>query len=135
MPLKKIRLEIITPERVVYDKEVEFIEATAIDGEIGILPGHAPLVTGLKTGLLRVNKNGDVLKISISEGFMEVQPARITILIRTAELPHEIDIERARKAMGRAEERLSSNDDKINYTRAEAALERAIARLKAAGEK
>jgi len=125
-----IRLDIVTPERVVYSEEIDLLVAPAIDGEIGILPKHTPLVTGLKIGVLRVKKDTEETKIPISEGFMEVKPEQINVVVRTAELPHEIDIERAKKALERAKKRLEK-DSKIDYTRAEAALERALARLKA----
>ncbi|MDI3547296.1 MAG: F-type H+-transporting ATPase subunit epsilon [Halanaerobiales bacterium] len=126
-----IRLEVVTPERVVYSEDINLMEAPAIDGAIGILPRHAPLVTVLKTGVLKVASGGKRFKIAISEGFMEVKPDQINVVVRTAELPHEIDVERARKAKERAEERLRSERSEIDFARAEAALERAIARLKA----
>lgn len=128
-----VRLDIVTPERVVYSEDINVLVAPAIDGEIGILPRHVPLVTGLTAGVLQIKKDGEEIKISISDGFMEVKPDNISIVVRTAELPHEIDIERARNALNRAKERLNSSDSKIEYARAEAALERAISRLKAGG--
>ncbi|ACL70528.1 F0F1 ATP synthase subunit epsilon [Halothermothrix orenii] len=128
-----IRLEVVTPEKVVFSEPVNILIAPAIDGEIGILPKHTPLVTGLKTGVMRVKKDGEEVKISISEGFMEVKPDEINVIVRTAELPHEIDVERARDALKRAEKRLNSRNDRIDRARARAAFERAIARLKAAG--
>jgi F-type H+-transporting ATPase subunit epsilon len=81
----KIGLEIVTPERLVYNNQINFLEATAIDGEIGILPGHAPLVTILKEGILRVTREGQRLNIEISEGFMEVKPGKINIIVGRAE--------------------------------------------------
>lgn len=127
-----IKLEIVTPSEIVYSEEIDFLKAPAIDGEIGILPKHAPLVTGLKTGLLRLKKGGEDIKVSISEGFIEVKPTNINIVVRTAELPYKIDIERAKRAKERAEERLNKRSDRqVDYARAEAALKRALARLKA----
>ncbi|MFP4016867.1 MAG: F0F1 ATP synthase subunit epsilon [Halanaerobiales bacterium] len=125
-----IKLDIVTPDDVVYSEDIEFIEAPAIDGLIGILPRHAPLVTGLKTGVLQIKKGEENIFIPISDGFMEVKPDIINVVVRTAELPHKIDVERAKRAKERAEKRLKKDGD-IDFTRAEAALERAIARLKA----
>ena len=131
-----IKLEIVTPAGKKYSGDVEYLEPPALDGEIGILPGHAPLVTGLKIGLLELKKGEERLVIPISEGFMEVTPDNINIIVRTAELPEEIDVERARRAKERAEKRLNGADvgelDYVDYVRARAALERALARLKAA---
>ena len=126
-----IKLDIVTPEEITYSEDIEVMEAPAIDGQIGILPRHAPLVTALKIGVLRVVENGEELFISISEGFMEVKPEHINVVVRTAELPEEIDVERAQSAKERAEERLESDDEKIDKTRAQAALQRAMARLSA----
>lgn len=128
---KTIKLEVITPQRVVYSQEINVLVAPAIDGNIGILANHTPLITGLKTGVLQVKKDEEKLKISISKGFMEVKEQQINIVVRTAELADEIDINRAKSARKRAEERLQKKDSKIDQARAEAALERALARLKA----
>ncbi|MFW6256571.1 MAG: F0F1 ATP synthase subunit epsilon [Bacillota bacterium] len=128
---KTTALEVVTPEGVTYDEDIEALEAPAVDGLIGIWPRHAPLVTALKIGVLQVQTPGEDLPISISGGFMEVKPDQVNIVVRTAELPGEIDEERARRAKERAQERLESDNDNINYARAEAALERALARLDA----
>lgn len=124
-------LEIVTPRKIVYKEDINVLEAPAIDGLIGILPRHAPLVTVLKSGVIKITTTNNKIKMSISNGFMEVKPDQINIVVETAELPEEIDVERARKARERAKKRLEGNDDNIDYARAEAALERAIARLKA----
>ncbi|MFW6386355.1 MAG: F0F1 ATP synthase subunit epsilon [Bacillota bacterium] len=130
---KKIHLEVVTPERVTYSDDIIFLEAPAEDGLIGILPNHAPLVTALDIGTLLVRKDvEDEFLLPISEGFMEVKPDQINVVVRTAELPSEIDVERAERAKERAQERLEKDSDKINYVRAEASLERALARLRAA---
>ncbi|MEJ6951270.1 F0F1 ATP synthase subunit epsilon [Natronospora cellulosivora (SeqCode)] len=126
-----VKLDIVTPEELVYSEDIEILVAPAIDGEIGILPNHVPLVTGLDTGILRIKKDGEELKVPISDGFMEVKPDGISVVVRTAELPHHIDPERAAKALERAKKRMTQNDNKIDQARAKAALERAIARLKA----
>ncbi len=129
---KKIRLDVVTPEEKVYSEDINVLEATAIDGLIGILPNHAPLVTSLKIGYLKIIKKDEEFEIAISEGFMEVQPDQINVVVRTAELPHEIDLSRAEKAKKRAEERLEAKSDRVDYMRAEAALKRAISRIKVA---
>lgn len=126
-----IKIEIVTPFGIIYKDEIDFFKAPAIDGEIGILPGHAPLVTGLEIGTLYIKKGEEEINIAISEGFIEVKPSNINVVVRTAELSEEIDVERARRAKERAEKRLAKRDNSIDYARAEAALKRAMARLKA----
>ncbi|PUU94422.1 MAG: F-type H+-transporting ATPase subunit epsilon [Halanaerobium sp.] len=129
----KIQLEVVTPQKMVYSEKVDLIEGPAIDGLIGILPNHAPLVTAMQIGVVRVVKDGEETQIAISEGFMEVQPDKINLVVRTAELPEEIDVDRAKSARDRAEEKLEKDHDNIDFAKAEAAYDRALARLKAAG--
>lgn len=125
-----IKLDVVTPERVVYSDDVNMIIARAMDGDLGVLANHAPLVTALKIGILRIKQNDRYSHIAISGGgFMEVTPEKITILADTAEKPGEIDPERARKAKERAEKRISAPREDIDITRAEAALRRATTRL------
>jgi F-type H+-transporting ATPase subunit epsilon len=131
-PKKQILLEIITPKEIVFKEKVDVLEAPAVDGLIGILPRHAPLITALKTGVIRVKQETNERYISVSEGIMDVKPDQVNIVARTAELPEEIDLERAKKAKERAKERLEKSSTKIDQARAEGALERAIARIKAA---
>ncbi|TDP91756.1 ATP synthase F1 subcomplex epsilon subunit [Halanaerobium saccharolyticum] len=129
----KIQLDVVTPEKLVYSEQVDLIEGPAIDGLIGILPDHAPLVTAMQIGVVRVVKDGEETQIAISDGFMEVQPDRINLVVRTAELPEEIDVDRAKSARDRAEEKLEKDHDNIDFAKAEASYDRALARLKAAG--
>ncbi|MBS3811111.1 MAG: F0F1 ATP synthase subunit epsilon [Halanaerobiales bacterium] len=131
-PKKKIVLEIITPGETVFKEKVNLLEAPAVDGLIGILPRHAPLITALKTGVIRVVINDKERFISVSEGIMDVKPDQVNIVARTAELPENIDLERAKEAKERAEERLKESSAKIDHARAEGAMERAISRIKAA---
>lgn len=126
-----IKLEIVTPFGIIYNEEIDFLKASAIDGEIGILPQHAPLVTGLEIGILHIRKGEAEIKIAVSEGFIEVKPSNINVIVRTAEQEVEIDVERARRAKERAEKRLATRNSSIDQARAEAALKRALARLKA----
>ncbi len=131
-PKKQILLEIITPKKTVFKEKVDVLEAPAVDGLIGILPRHAPLITALKTGVIRVKQETNERYISVSEGIMDVKPDQVNVVARTAELPEEIDVERAKKAKERAKERLEESSSKIDNARAEGALERAMARIKAA---
>jgi len=129
--MAQVKLDIITPERVVYRQPVDMLVARAIDGDIGIMPGHTPLVTALETSVLKIIKDGEETPVPISDGFLEVKPDQINVIVRTAELPEEIDVERAREARERAERRLREERARFDETRAQAALERAIARIDA----
>ena len=127
-----VKLDIVTPERVAYSEEIDMLVATAIDGDIGILPGHTPLVTGLIPNVLKVHEGDREIHISVSEGFMEVKPEEINVVVRTAEFPEEIDVDRAKRAKERAEERLEKESGRISDARARSSLERALARINAA---
>jgi F-type H+-transporting ATPase subunit epsilon len=127
-------LEVVTPERVLQSNEVSFTVVPAIDGELGVMKNHAPLVAALNIGVLRyVDAAGSEKRIAISGGFIEVLDNEGRVLAETAEHGHEIDVLRAKAARERAERRLQQRAENINYVRAEQALKRAIARLKAAG--
>jgi len=130
---EKIQLDVVTPEELVYSDKIDLLEGPAIDGLIGILPKHAPLVTAMKIGIVRIMKDGEETEIAISDGFMEVLPDRINLVVRTAELPDMIDIDRAEAAKERAKERMEKASEQVDFARAEAAYDRAISRLKAAG--
>ncbi|MGM0471025.1 MAG: F0F1 ATP synthase subunit epsilon [Bacillota bacterium] len=129
---KTVQVDILTAERVVYSEEVEMVIVPAIDGDLGILPNHAPLITGLDIGEIKIKQDGKEYEIATSGGFMEVNPDQINILADTAEFPDEIDVDRAKDAKERAERRLNSNDSKINAARADMALKRAINRIRVA---
>ena len=126
---KTIRLDIVTPEKLVYSEDVNMVIARTTSGDIGILPGHAALVAALVIWPLRIITDNGESQISISGGFIEVQPEKITILANAAELPDEIDIARAEAAKERAESLLRGNKEKVDVARAEAALKRAMTRL------
>lgn len=128
----KIRLDIVTPERIVYSEDVNMVIARATDGDLGVLPGHAPLVAGLDVWPLRVLQDEGERHISVCGGFIEVRPDKVTILASCAELPEEIDIKRAEAARTRAEGRIRDAGPDIDMMRAEAALRRAIVRLRVA---
>lgn len=124
-----MRLDIVTAERVVYSEDVDVIVAPGVQGELGILPHHAPLMTTLQPGELLVRKGGEELSVAISGGFLEVRPDRVIVLADAAERAEEIDIARAEAAKRRAQERLSGHTPGVDVAQAEAALRRAIARL------
>ncbi|MDH5695131.1 MAG: F0F1 ATP synthase subunit epsilon [Dehalococcoidia bacterium] len=124
------RLDIVSAERVVFSEDVDVVIAPGVEGQLGILPHHAPLMTMLQPGELRVRKGGEEFSLAISGGFLEVRPDRIIVLADAAERAEEIDIARAEEAKRRAEELLSSHAPEENMARAEAALRRSLARLK-----
>ncbi|OEH85442.1 F0F1 ATP synthase subunit epsilon [Desulfuribacillus stibiiarsenatis] len=132
--MKNYLLEIVTPERKVFSEQVEMLIAKANTGEIGIMAGHTPLVTSLAIGPLRVKKEGLEHLVSVMTGFMEVTPDKVVILAEAAELAEEVDIDRAMRAKERAEQRLREKGDKVDFKRAELALQRAVTRMKVGGK-
>lgn len=120
-------LEIITPERKFFAGDVEMVVLKTHEGQIGILKNHIPLVTTVAVGPLRIRQDGKWIKAVVTEGFIEVTRDKTIILTDTAEWPHEIDINRALEAKRRAEERLKQ---RVEYRHSQAALARAMARLK-----
>ncbi len=127
-----MRLEIVTAERVVYSEDVSVLVAPGIDGELAILPRHAPLLTMLKPGEIRVVKDGEDSFMSVSGGFMEVLGNKVTILADTAEHVEEIDMQRAEEALRRAEEGVSASASDVDLERALASMRRSQARIKVA---
>lgn len=127
---KTIRLDIVTPEKIALSEDVTMVIARATDGDLGILPGHAPLIAGLDIWPVRVMRENDEFQVSVCGGFIEVQPDKITILAACSELPEQIDLKRAQAAKLRAEERIKSKSDEFDISRAELALRRAIVRLR-----
>ncbi|MGA2423020.1 MAG: F0F1 ATP synthase subunit epsilon [Terriglobales bacterium] len=126
------QLEIVTPSRLLVKEAAEEAQIPGASGYLGILPGHAPLITELAVGVITYKASGATHTLSVAWGFMEVLPDQVTILAETAERPNEIDTERAQKSKERAEQRLKSNNPEIDYTRAEDALQRAETRLSVA---
>ncbi|HEX7422773.1 MAG TPA: F0F1 ATP synthase subunit epsilon [Terriglobales bacterium] len=129
------QLEIVTPSRLLVKDVAEEAQIPGLSGYLGILPGHAPLITELAVGVITYKASGATHALSVAWGFAEVLPDKVTILAETAERPQEIDVERAQKAKDRAEQRLKSSDPQVDYTRAEDALQRAETRLNVAKEK
>lgn len=122
-------LEIVTAERVVYSEEIDFLVAPGSDGELGALPRHAPLLTTLAPGEIRVTKDDAETYMFVSGGFMEILGNKVTILANAAEQADEIDVERAETALRRAEERVASAPGDTDLERALASMRRSAARL------
>ncbi len=130
----EIQLEVVTPDRQLVHELVHSVSVPAKGGYLGVLPGHAPLLSELQPGELTYTEDHVISHMSVSWGFIEVLPERITVLAQTAERAEDIDVGRAQRAKERAEERLKSvTATDIDFERARAALLRALARLQAAG--
>ena len=129
-----IQLEIVTPERLIISAAAEFIQIPGKTGYLGVLPGHAPLITELGVGEISYRTEGQLKRLAVAWGFAEVLPGKVTILAETAERAEEIDVERARAAKQKAEEELRKAGPEGNPT-AQSALERANARIEVAGKR
>jgi F-type H+-transporting ATPase subunit epsilon len=130
MNVSTFLLEIVTPERKVYAQDARMIIVKGSEGELGILPNHIPLVTPLRIAPLTVKTaDGKSEIIAVNGGFMEVRKDKVVILAESAELPGDIDIERAKAAKERAEKRLSGKQDEHDFRRAERSLQRAMSRI------
>ena len=132
---EKIKLEVVTPKGAVVSDDVDIVTAPGFAGEFGVLANHAPFLSTIKVGTLRYKKDGSEEEMMISGGFCEVSHNKITFLVETAERGAEIDVDRALRAKERAEKRLlqaREQQEKIDRVRAEAAMQRALARLKVA---
>lgn len=127
MPL---RLEIITPERVVYTDDVDMVIAPASEGYVGILPHHAPLLTTLGPGVFRVKKSGVEEVLAVFGGFMDVRGDRVTVLTEDAEHAEEIDAQQAQEARDRAHQALQAPMSAAEEARARASLQRALVRIR-----
>jgi len=129
------QLEIVTPEKKVVETTAEEVQIPGKNGYLGILPGHAPLITELSVGEITFRENSTEQKLAVAWGFAEILPNKVTILAETAERPAEINVERARQAKERAEQRLTSGDTAVDVDRALDALHRAQVRLDVASGK
>jgi F-type H+-transporting ATPase subunit epsilon len=130
-----IMLEVVTPDKAVVSEEAQIVAAPGEYGEFGVLIGHTSFLTTLKIGMLRYkDKGGTERVVFVNGGFAEALPNKVTILAESADRRRDIDIERARAAMKRAEERLAEarTREEIDARRAQAALQRAVARIKIA---
>lgn len=129
-------LEVVTPNRLVLSQDIEEITAPGVEGEFGVLPGHSPFFTTLKVGELMYRAGKEQWYMTVTWGFVEVLPERVTILAEAAELEQEIDVERAQRAKERAEERLKQlSPEEREFYAAMGALERAINRLTVASRR
>lgn len=127
-----IKLEVVTPEKYVVDEEVQIAVAPGSLGEFGVLIGHTPFLTTLKTGEMHYTDAGGTQRyVFVSGGFAEALPDKVTVLAESAERRKDIDLDRAKAAMDRAQERLAqSKAEDIDFNRAKAALERALHRVR-----
>lgn len=134
--MNTVQVDIVTPERKVYEGQVRMVIAKGLEGELGVLLGHAPLVTPLKTGVLRLLLENTEQVLAVSGGFLEVRPDKVTILAETAELPDEIDVDRAQRAKEKAERALKEvPKDDLEFKLAERSLERALNRLEVSNKR
>ncbi len=135
---QQIALEVVTPSGAVVNEDVDIVNAPGYGGDFGVLANHAPFLSTIKIGILSYENGKKRESLMISGGFCEVSNNKITFLVESAEFGRQIDVDRAMKAKERAEKRLaqaSAHDDSINILRAEAALQRSLARLKASNIK
>jgi len=130
---ESIRLEVVTPEKSVVSESAQIVMAPGSMGEFGVLTGHTPFLTTLKTGALKYkDESGRERFVFVSSGFAEALPDRVTVLAESAERRKDIDVQRAKSAVERAEKRLQSAGKDVDYIRAKAALIRAISRIQLA---
>ncbi|HEV3421113.1 MAG TPA: F0F1 ATP synthase subunit epsilon [Candidatus Acidoferrum sp.] len=131
---ESIQLIVVTPERQLLRESVVEVTVPGLDGQLGILPGHAPLMTELGIGELsyRMSTSGQPVVLAVISGFAEVLPDRVTVLAETAERAEEIDLARAEQARARAEKRLSAGDTNLDWDRANIALQRSLIRIQVA---
>lgn len=130
----KLKLEIVTPYGLVLSEDVDEVVCAGSEGEFGVLPGHVPFFTTLKIGMLTYKKGNSTRYVFVNSGYAEVTPDRVLVLADSAEKAEDIDVERAKAAMKRAEERLRKAEE-IDFARATSALERAVTRIQIAERK
>lgn len=130
----KLLLEIVTPHGSVFSGSVDEITAAGTEGEFNVFPGHEPFVTTLKVGMLTYKSDREIGYFFVNSGYADVGPEKVTILADSAERSEDIDLERAKTAMKRAEERLKQTE-KIDFTRAQSSLERSTIRVQVAEKK
>jgi len=126
-------LEIVTPERQVFSDEVDSVVCPGVEGELGVLPHHAPLLTTLGFGELRIRRGGEEEFFAIAGGFLQVRPDKVVVMAETADMASEIDLEKAMEARREAEQQLSEGfEEPADLARARAALQRALVRIRVA---
>jgi len=127
----KFLLKIITPDRVFYEGEASMVEFNTTEGEIGVYKEHVPTTVIIAPGVLTITEDGEKRLAALHSGFVEIRKEKVTVMAEVIEWSGEIDVERAREAMERARQRLTSNAPGTDMARAEVALRRAMARLQA----
>jgi len=127
-------LEIVTPDRKFFEEEVEMVIARGVEGDLGILKNHTPVVTPLDIGRIKIKQNDKVREAAIAGGYIEVNKDKTTIITDTAEWPEEIDLERAKQAKERAEKRLNSESE-VDLVRVQIALRKALNRIDVGSKK
>jgi F-type H+-transporting ATPase subunit epsilon len=134
MAEKELLLEVVTPDRLVLSTEADVVVCPGVEGQFGVLVGHIPFLSALDIGEMYYRKGGQTEYLAVSGGFAEVTGAKVTIVAESAEKGREIDVERAKRALERAEKRLASaKTESIDWARAEAAMRRSLVRTKVAG--
>ena len=135
IPAGRLLLSIVTPERKILEEIIDEVVLPGSEGYLGVLPGHAPLLTALNVGELSYRNGTRWSRSFLAGGFVEVLPDRVSILADVGERGEEIDVERARASKGRAEKRLKSPAADVDWDRARVALERAITRIQVSSRK
>ncbi len=129
---KNFDLEIITPDRIFWKGEASMLEFNTTEGEVGVYKRHIPMTMILQPGVMQIHTDGGTKEAAVHSGFVEILPEKITVMAEVAEWPEEIDINRAREAEIRAQRRLEAHDPRIDTSRAEIALKRALVRQQVA---
>ena len=125
-------LEIITPDRLFWKGQAMMLELNTTEGQVGIYKRHIPMTMILQPGIMKIYAEGEKKEAAVHAGFIEILPEKITVMAEVAEWPEEIDVNRAKEAEERAQRRLQAHDPKIDMSRADLALKRAIVRIEAA---
>jgi len=127
--LKTLSVSVVTPDGTVLEDDFDMVVCVTEDGEIGILPGHIPLISPLVISAIRLKRGNETNFLAVNGGFLEVGLDKVSILAQSAEKPDDINVKRAREAKARAERRLQTKQDNVDFHRAELALKRAMNRL------
>lgn len=127
--MKTLTVSVVTPDGPVLEENFDMVVCETEDGELGILPQHIPLIAPLKISAIRLKLKSDTKRLAVNSGIVEVRDDKVTILAQSAERPEDINVDRAKEAKTRAQQRLDSKQDHIDFQRAELALKRAMNRL------